>query len=125
MWNVPPPGRERILVKRWEALGDGLCDAAVAVVLESRRSAEQQSQEWLARHQGKIVRTLAVCAGDLGEQHWCYGTAISLADIALGNALGYVTFRVPDIDWRGTHPNLARHYDKLMQRPSFVDTVPQ
>jgi len=33
-------------------------------------------------------------------------------------------FRFADIDWRTPYPNLARLYDKLMQRPSFVDTVP-
>lgn len=122
---IPASGRERMLIKRWEALCDGLCDAAVAIVLEGKRPAEEQSQEWLTRHRGKIQRALSVCANDLGEQAWCHGTSISLADIALGTALGYLSFRLPDIDWRSQHPNLARHYDKLMQRPSFADTVPK
>lgn len=122
---IPPPGRGRILVKRWEALCDGICDAAVAVVLEGKRPAPQQSQEWLTRHRGKIVRALGVAATDLGERAWCHGTGITLADIALGTALGYLSFRLPDIDWRTGHPSLAKMYDKLLQRPSFADTVPQ
>lgn len=122
---IPSTGRDRTQVKRWEALCDGLCDAAVAVVLEGKRPPEQQSQEWLARHRGKLDRALAVCAEDLGELGWCHGTSITLADVALGTALGYLSFRLPDIDWRARHANLAKHYDKLMQRPSFIDTVPQ
>lgn len=122
---IPASGRERMLIKRWEALCDGICDAAVAVVLEGKRPTEHQSAEWLTRHRGKIQRALAVCENDLDEQAWCHGTSISLADIALGTALGYLSFRLPDIDWCGQHANLARHYDKLIQRASFADTVPQ
>lgn len=121
---IPPPGRERILIKRWEALTDGICDAAVSAVMEERRPGHQKNQEWIERQHAIIVRSLAVCAHDLGEQPWCFGTAICLADIALGSALGYLAFRFPAIDWRGEHPNLARLYDKLMQRPSFADTTP-
>lgn len=122
---ISPPGRERILIKRWEALADGICDAATAAVMESRRPAAQINLEWIERQRTVIVRSLAVCARDLGEQPWCFGTAICLADIAVGSALGYLVFRFPDIDWRGEHLHLARLYDKLMQRPSFVDTIPQ
>ena len=49
---------------------------------------------------------------------------ISLTDIAVGCTLGYLDFRFPEIDWRTAHPNLARLYEKLMQRQSFQDTRP-
>jgi glutathione S-transferase len=122
---IPAPGRERILIKRWEALADGICDAAIAAVMEGRRPAKQQSRELIDRQRKVIDFALATCAQELGEQPWYHGTAISLADIAVGTTLGYLNFRLPDIDWRGNHPDLARHFDKLMQRPSFADTVPQ
>jgi glutathione S-transferase len=64
-------------------------------------------------------------ANELGESPWCMGNHLSLADIATGCALGYLAFRFPEIDWRGAHPNLARLYDKLMQRPAFAETVPK
>jgi len=121
---IPPPGRERIVVRRWEALADGICDAAVGAVMEGRRPATQQSAEWVGRQRATIARGLAACAEDLGEQAWCHGTAATLADIAVGVMLGYLTLRFPDIDWRGQHANLAKHYDKLMRRPSFADTAP-
>jgi glutathione S-transferase len=122
---IPAPGRERIQVKRWEALADGICDAAAAAFLEAKREGAQRSQEWLDRQRSKIDLGLAACAADLGEQPWCFGNAICLADIALGSALGYLLFRFPDLDWQTQHTNLAKLYDKLMQRQSFIDTVPQ
>ena len=122
---IPPPGRERTLIRRWEALCDGICDAASSAVMESRRPAGEKSQNWIDRQRKVIDFSLAACARDLDEHAWCHGTAITLADIALGSTLGYLVFRFPDIDWRTPYPNLAKHYDKLMLRPSFVDTVPQ
>ncbi len=121
---LPAPARERALVKRWEALADGLIDAAVAILLEGRRADGERSEGWIARQQLKIERALAALAADLGDDAWCHGTAISLADIAVGCALGYLDFRQPALDWRGAHPNLARLQDKLLQRASFSDTVP-
>lgn len=121
---IPPPGRERIQVRRWEALTDGMCDAAASAVMESRRPAGERSQGWIDRQRKIIDFVLESTAKDLGEQAWCHGTSITLADIALGCALGYLDLRFPEIDWRARHANLARHFDKLMQRPAFADTVP-
>jgi glutathione S-transferase len=122
---IPAPGRERTQVKRWEALADGICDAASAAFLESRRNGAQQSQEWIDRQHSKIELGLATCANDLSEQPWCFGNTITLADIALGSTLGYLVFRLSDIPWQEQYPNLARLYGKLMLRQSFIDTVPQ
>lgn len=122
---MPAPNRERILVKRWEALADGICDAAATAFLEGKRPAKLQDKTWIERQRGKIVRSLDFMAGELGEQAHCMGTHFSLADIAVGSALGYLVFRFADIEWQETHPNLARLYEKLMQRGSFAETVPQ
>ncbi len=121
----PAPNRERIEVKRWEALADGLCDAAVAALLERKRPANEQSADWIARQLAKVERGLAFMAEELDDKSFCMGTHISMADIAVGTALGYLCFRFPNINWQESHPNLAKLYDKLMQRPSFAETVPQ
>lgn len=121
---MPASGRERILVKRWEALGDALCEASVIAFLEGKRKAGEKSEGWIARQRKRIVTTLAAVNADLGEQPWCTGNAFSLADIAIGTALDHVTFRHPNLDWRSDNPNLVRLHDKLMQRQSFIDTVP-
>lgn len=121
----PQPSRERIVVKRWEALSDGLLDAAVGIRLELQRPKQQRSASWMKREQDVIDRALAVMAIELDANHWCMGTPFTFADVALGCALGYLDFRFPDIDWRNRHPNLARLHEQLMQRPSFADTVPE
>ncbi len=64
-------------------------------------------------------------AEELDDKSFCMGTHISMADLAVGTALGYLCFRFPEINWQEAHPNLAELYDKLMQRPSFAETVPQ
>lgn len=121
----PAPNRERTEVKRWEALADGILDAAVNAFLEAKRPAGQQSGDWILRQRGKIGRSLEFMAEELGEKPYCQGTHVSMADVAVGTALGYLCFRFPGIDWQADHPNLAKLYGKLMQRPSFAETVPQ
>ena len=120
----PAPNRERTEVKRWEALADGICDAAAAAFLEGKRPKGQKSAEWIARQRDKISRGLEFMAEELGEKPFCMGPHISMADIAIGTALGYLAFRFADIDWQEKHANLGRLYAKLMQRPSFTDTAP-
>lgn len=122
---MPAPNRERTEVKRWEALADGICDAAALIFLEKKRPAERQDADWIARQESKLIRGLEYMADQLGEHAWCMGNHFSLADIATGCALGYLAFRFPEIDWSIKHPNLARLYDKLMQRQAFADTIPK
>ena len=121
---IPEPSRQRIAVRRWEALADGVCDAAVAIIVERQRPARQQSAEWIGRQRGTLDRGVAEFARELGEKPWCSGDAYSLADIAVGCALGYLDLRHPDLDWRGQHANLARLAEKLAKRPSFAETAP-
>jgi glutathione S-transferase len=121
---IPEPSRQRIGVRRWEALADGICDAAVAIVLESRRAAGQQDGHWLERQRGKVDLGLRELARELGDKAWCNGEGYSLADIATGCALGYLDLRHAAIDWRGVYPNLVKLADKLSKRPSFAETAP-
>ncbi len=123
---LPPNGRDRAAVKVWEALADGVLDAAVLVRLETTlRPLEQQSTAWIERQMGKVLAGLAIMSAELGESPFCKGNHYTLADVAVGCALGWLSFRFPDIDWRGDYPNLAKLYDKLAERASFKDSVPQ
>ena len=122
---IPPNGRERAEVRTWEALADGVMDASILVRLEqTQRPAEQQSQKWIDRQMNKVNAAVASMDHGLADKSWCNGHAYSLADIAVGCALGYLDFRFKHVNWRGAHPNLARHYEKLAARPSFIDTQP-
>ncbi len=126
---IPPPGRERVEVKTWEALADGLLDAAILARLEKTwpgRAEGERSSAWIARQMGKVDAALAAMSAGLADKPWCApGVHMTLADIAVGCALGYLDFRFAELDWRARHANLARLLDdKLMQRASFVDTQP-
>jgi glutathione S-transferase len=124
---IPASGRERSEVKTWEALADGLLDAAILARLEATwtgRTEAQRSQAWIDRQLGKIDATLIAMSRGLGEKPYCSGIHLSLADIAVGCAVGYLDFRFPQIAWRTEFPNLLRLHDKLMLRPSFAGTVP-
>jgi glutathione S-transferase len=125
---IPGQGRERAEVKTWEALADGVLDAAILARLEATwpgRSDEQRSQAWIDRQLGKIDSALAAMARGLGDKPFCSGVHFSLSDVAVGCALGYLDFRFPQIDWRTPHPNLTKLSDKLALRASFQDTRPE
>ncbi|MFN3416589.1 MAG: glutathione S-transferase N-terminal domain-containing protein [Caldimonas sp.] len=124
---IPASGRERVEVRTWEALGDGLLDASITARLEQTwpgRTEAQRSPAWIDRHLAKVHAALKAMSLGLGEKTWCTGIHFTLADIAVGVALGYLDFRFPQIDWRGPYPNLVRLYEKLAQRQSFIDTAP-
>ena len=124
---IPPSGRERIEVRTWESLSDGLLDAAILARMEANwtaRSAEQRSQAWIERQMRTVHHAIKAMAQGLGDKPFAGGIHFSLADIAVGCALGYLDFRFAQVDWRTPHPNLARLADKLAQRQSFIDTLP-
>ena len=125
---IPALGRERAEVKTWEALADGLLDAAILARLEATWAGRQdgeRSQAWIDRQLAKARASLQSMSKGLGDKPYCSGIHLTLSDIAVGSALGWLEFRFPDIAWRTDHPNLARLMDKLMQRQSFIDTQPR
>lgn len=121
---IPQEQNLKISVKRWEALADGVCDAAVAAMLESRKPTELQDAAHISKQMGKVERGLAAMSADLGDGKWCVGESFSLADIALGCVLGYLDLRYCHINWQDQYPNLGKHYKEIMKRASFKDTVP-
>lgn len=124
---IPLSGRERVEVRTWEALADGLLDASIAARMEQTwagRNEAQRCQAFIDRQMGKVTAALRAMGQGLGERAWCTGTHYTLADISVGCALGYLDFRYPQIDWRGDYPNLARLAEKLAQRQGFIDTQP-
>jgi len=124
---IPASGRERIEVRTWEALADGINDAAILARMEqfwTGRSDAQRSPAWVDRQLSRVDSALAAMSKGLGDKPYCMGIHLSLADIAVGCALGYLNFRFPAIAWRERHANLARLADKLALRQSFIDTAP-
>lgn len=125
---IPAQGRERAEVKTWEALADGLMDAALMARMEviyKGRTEAQRSQPWVDRQIGKINAVLKAMSTGLADKPFCSGVHFSLSDVAVGCALGYLDYRFPQVKWRDSYANLAKLQDKLALRPSFIETAPE
>ena len=124
---IPVQGRERAEVKTWEALADGLLDAAILARLEATwagRAEQQRSAAWIERQMGKIAAALKAMSTGLADKAYCSGVHFSLSVVAVGCALGYLDLRFAQINWRESYPNLAKLQEKLLKRASFVETLP-
>jgi glutathione S-transferase len=121
---LPEGGRERALVKRWEALGDGIADAGIAVFLERKRPEALQGKDWIARQLSKIESGIAAAARDLGDRKFCHGETLTLGDVSVACAMLWLEFRLPEFNWREPYSNLKAWAERIEARPSFAETRP-
>jgi len=117
---IPREGVHRWRVLRLQALGDGILDAAVLRLLESRRPEEIQKPDWIERQKLAIGRAVDSLEGVVGG----WGDELTLGQITVGAALGYLDFRFPGDEWRQGRPALTDWYEGFAQRPSLKQTVP-
>jgi len=122
---IPSDFDKKILVKRWEAISDGLCDAAVAIMLEKRKPLSQQNADLFEKQMRKIKLSLEWLNREMEGKEYYLDKKFSYADIAAGCALGYVKLRYPEIDFENEYLSLYRLYELLMQRSSFQTTAPE
>src|SRR6266436_5916826 len=92
---IPEDLRDRIAVRRWEALADGVLDAGLLMRYESLRDKKEQGKAWTDKQLARIHRGMAQMQKELNGRGWCHGDRYSLADIALGCCLGWLNFRQP------------------------------
>ncbi|MES2546186.1 MAG: glutathione S-transferase N-terminal domain-containing protein [Pseudomonadota bacterium] len=121
---IPQDNTSKMMTRRWEALADGICDAAISAMQESRREPAQQLQANIDKQLGKVLLGLEVLNLDITKKKWCVNETFSVADIALGSMLGYIDLRFKHLQWQDKFPNLAKHYSLLVKRPSFKQTMP-
>jgi glutathione S-transferase len=121
---IPQDSTSKMITRRWESLADGICDAAVSAMLESRREPAHQSQANIDKQLAKVLLGLEVLNLDITKKKWCVNQTFSLADIALGCMLGYIDLRFKHLQWQDKFPNLAKHYNVLVKRPSFKLSMP-
>ena len=122
---IPDAFDQRIEVRRWEALADGIAEATVLINHEYREPTEKQrAPAWFERQRAKIDRGLGVMEQDLGAGEFCFGGRFTLADVAAGYALGYLDQALPEVEWRAAHPPLRQLAERLATRKSFSETMP-
>jgi glutathione S-transferase len=118
----PPAGAERWCALRQQALADGILDAAVLKMLETRRRPEAlRWGGWVRLQGGKIGKALDQLEREAGTLE----SPLTIGQVAAGCALGYLDFRFPEDDWRAAHPKLAEWYEGFAKRPSMRQTVPK
>ena len=113
-----------VRVKQLEALADGVLDAAVIVLLEGRRAAEQQSEAVKTRQWGKVEKGLAALQQLATGKTWLLGDRLSLADISVAVMVGWLAARFPDYGIATHYPQLAAWAEPVLARPSFLATTP-
>jgi glutathione S-transferase len=118
---IPEAGPERWRVLWWEALSDGILDAAYNLVMERRRPEGENSLDWMQRWIKEIGRSLNHVETRIGG----LPQRLSLAQLALASALGYLDFRLPDLSWRGGREGSAAWYQGFAERPSMQETWPK
>ena len=106
---IPTQGRGRASIKCWEM---------------TQRPENERSPAWMARQMTKVKNGVQAMSVGLGDAPFCTGAKMTLADVAVGCTLGWLVFRFPELTWRDDYANLARLFDKLSERKSFIDTVP-
>lgn len=106
-----------------EALGDGICDAAILMVYEARsRPEEARHAPWVEGQWAKIARAL-----DALDAQWMavLKGPLSIGHISVACALSYLDLRLAARDWRAGHADLAEWHAAFCERPAMQDTVPQ
>ena len=107
----------------WQALGNGIIDAAIQRIFETRRPPEHQLMDRMEREAARVRRAIALAEQSFEGGDYLLANRLTLPDLVLGVALQYVDFRYPH-DWRASSPKLAAWHAGIVRRPSFVETVP-
>ncbi|HHJ15733.1 MAG TPA: glutathione S-transferase [Gammaproteobacteria bacterium] len=118
---LPESGMARWTVLRWQALCDGILDAAYNIVMERRRPAQEQSTDWITQWEAQIHRSLDAVQDSLDT----LPGRVSLAQLSLGASLGYLDFRLSDPGWRDQHPELTAWYEDFSSRDAMQNTQPE
>ena len=115
----PPHGAARWRALRFQAMADGLLDAAVLRRQEGMRPREAARDAWIARQKAAVDRTLAALEADPPGRH------VDIGAIAVACALGYLDFRYGEEGWRAAHPKLAAWFEEFSAHPGIARTVPK
>ena len=118
---IPASGTEHWNVLRLQALGDGILDAAVLRFLERKRPNFQQSSEWDSIQQSAIQRALESLESKVNE----WKADVTIGQIAVACALGYLDCRFAEDNWRQGQPGLTGWFETFAQRESMQATIPK
>ncbi len=117
----PASGQDRWQALRLQALGDGMSEAGVLRLLETRRPEEVRYEKWIARQTATVFRTMDALESEVDGLEG----RLSIGQVAVGCSVGWLDFRFPDLGWRQDRPGLAEWFEGFSERPSMTATVPK
>jgi len=122
---LPLSGPARWQVLTWAALGDGLTEAGMLARAEAGRDRSDRPSPALQWQLDKIRRGLDRVEVGAGDGTLMASREIDLGQIAVACALGWIVFRLPNLDLFATRPQLASWFERIHARPSLQATIPQ
>ena len=117
----PASGKTRWLALGLQALGDGMSEAGVLKLLETRRPEEVQYEKWMARQTVTVLRAMDALESETDGLEG----PLTIGQVAVGCSVGWLDFRFPDLGWRQDPPGLAEWFEGFSERPSMTATVPK
>lgn len=114
----PAQGAARWRALKFQAMGDGILDAAVPCRGEQQKPTEPARDATIARFKAAMSRTVDALEADVPHK------LVDIGTIAVACGLGYLDFRFAADPWRQTHPKLAAWYDAFAQNPAIAQTAP-
>ena len=115
----PAVGGARWQALRLNALGDGMAETGIRRLLEGRFWKESPRQDWIDRaNKGRCFKALEDDAGALAGP-------VTIGQVSVGCAIGWLDMRFNDLGWRDDCPAVADWYAGFSARPSMVATEPK
>jgi glutathione S-transferase len=109
----------RVRTLKYQAIGDGISDAAVLRRYEMGRAKDADRDAAMAAQALKVARSLDYLENEVPAAH------VDAGAIAVACALGYLDLRYAHEPWRDGHPKLAAWYADMMTRPCLAQTAPK
>jgi glutathione S-transferase len=107
--------------QRLHALADGIMDAAFSLVMEHRRPQEQRSPSWQQRWEGAISRSIT----EFEQKYIDHAQQWHIGSIAIACALDYLTFRIPENDWKQQYPKTKTWFQDKITKSIMIKTDPR
>lgn len=114
----PSHGAQRWRALKFQALADGIMDAAVGRRMEMGRPREDARDALMARHKAAVERALDVLEADPPHR------AADIGSVAVACALGYLDLRFAADNWRDQHPKLTAWEAAFAEEPGIARTIP-
>jgi len=115
----PQTSAARWRALKFQAMGDGILDAAVPCRGEQAKPAEDARSAQITRFKAAMSRTVDALEADVPHRH------LDIGSIAVACALGYLDFRFGGDPWRPAHPKLAAWFEEFSKNPGITRTVPK